>query len=127
MRLPHRFVCLVPLALIALTAAALQPAVAKDVETLAIGSAAPELDLPGVDGKTYKLADFAQSRVLVVLFTCNHCPTAQAYEERIMKLHSDFKNRGVALVAVSPNDPESVQLSELGYTDIADSFDEMKL
>ncbi len=124
MRLSH---CAPALALIALSTCALCPAAAKEVETLPIGAAAPELDQPGVDGKTYKLADFAAARVLVVIFTCNHCPTAQAYEERIMKLHADFRNRGVALVAVMPNDPLAVQLSELGYTDIGDSFDEMKL
>src|SRR6516165_7220492 len=100
---------------------------AKDVEPLAIGSAAPELNLPGVDGKTYRLADFADAKVLVVIFTCNHCPTAQAYEERIMKLHADYRDKGVALVAISPNDPLAVRLDELGYTDIGDSFDDMKL
>jgi len=94
---------------------------------LEIGSAAPELDLPGVDGKTYRLADFADARLLVVIFTCNHCPTAQAYEERIMKLHADYRERGVALIAISPNDPLAVRLDELGYTDLGDSFEDMKL
>ncbi|MGC4003182.1 MAG: hypothetical protein QM811_08625 [Pirellulales bacterium] len=51
---------------------------------------------------------------LVVLFTCNHCPTAQAYEERIIALHADYKDRGVALVAISPNDDQAVRLDELG-------------
>src|SRR5215472_8265554 len=83
---------------------------AKDVEPLAIGSAAPELNLPGVDGKTYRLADFAKAKILVVLFTCNHCPTAQAYEERIARLSADYQAKGVALVAISPNDPLSVRL-----------------
>jgi len=100
---------------------------ARDVEPLAIGSAAPELNLPGVDGKTYMLADFAKAKVLVVIFTCNHCPTAQAYEERIANLYADYRDKGVTLVAVSPNDPLAVRLDELGYTDIGDSFDDMKL
>ncbi len=100
---------------------------AKDVEPLAIGSAAPELNLPGVDGKTYTLADFAKAKILVVIFTCNHCPTAQAYEGRIASLHADYRDKGVTLVAVSPNDPLAVRLDELGYTDIGDSFDDMKL
>jgi len=99
---------------------------AKEVKTLAINAPAPELDLPGVDGKTYRLADFADARVLVVVFTCNHCPTAQAYEERIMRLHADYRDKGVALVAVSPNDPRALRLDELGYTDMGDSFEEMK-
>ncbi len=99
---------------------------AKDVSTLQIGAPAPELDLPGVDGKTYRLEDFADAKVLVVIFTCNHCPTAQAYEQRIMKLHEDYRDRGVSLVAISPNDPLAVRLDELGYTDLGDSFEDMK-
>jgi peroxiredoxin len=100
---------------------------AKEVAPLAIGSAAPELNLPGVDGKTYTLADFEKAKILVVIFTCNHCPTAQAYEERIARLYADYRDKGVTLVAVSPNDPLAVRLDELGYTDIGDSFDDMKL
>lgn len=102
------------------------PAVAKDVTTLAIGSTAPELNLPGVDGKTYRLADFDDANVLVVIFTCNHCPTAQAYEDRMIAIHSDYENNGVAMIAISPNDPLAVRLDELGYTDLGDSFDDMK-
>src|SRR5579872_538058 len=98
------------------SAVAISSAAAKDVETLAIGAAAPELNLPGVDGKTYRLADFAGAKLLVVIFTCNHCPTAQAYEERIMRLHADYGDKGVAFVAISPNDPLAVRLDELGYT-----------
>jgi peroxiredoxin len=126
----HRFVRLAAysaLTILAQTAASRQAAVAKEVEPLAIGAAAPELNLPGVDGKTYRLDDFKDAKVLVVVFTCNHCPTAQAYEERIMNLHVDYRNKGVALVAISPNDPLAVRLDELGYTDIGDSFDDMKL
>src|SRR5205807_3838763 len=66
-------------------------------------------------------------RVLVIVFTCNHCPTAQAYEGRIAQLNADYKGRGVALVAISPNDPAAVRLDELGYTDLGDSFEEMKI
>jgi peroxiredoxin len=97
------------------------------LKTLTIGSPAPDFNLPGVDGRSYRLQDFAGARVLVVIFTCNHCPTAQAYEDRIIRMHADYKDRGVALVAISPNDPLAVRLDELGYTDLADSFDEMKL
>jgi peroxiredoxin len=96
-------------------------------KTLDIGAQAPAFDLPGVDGRQHRLKDFESARILVVLFTCNHCPTAQAYEERIAKLHADYSKKGVALVAISPNDPKAVQLSELGYTDLSDSFAEMKL
>ena len=102
------------------------PAPAGDHPTLAIGAAAPDFSLPGVDGKTYTLASFKNARLLVVVFTCNHCPTAQAYENRIIQLTADYKDKGVAVVAIMPNDPTSIQLSELGYTDMGDSFDEMK-
>jgi peroxiredoxin len=99
----------------------------KAVKTLEIGAAAPDFELPGVDGKTYRLVDFADAKVLVVVFTCNHCPTAQAYEDRLIKLHADYQDRGVALVAISPNDPKAVRLDELGYTDLSDSLEEMKI
>ncbi len=110
-----------------LSLATFLPAVfAKDVQTLEINAAAPDFELPGVDGKTYRLQDFADAKALVVIFTCNHCPTAQAYEERIMKLHADYKEKGVALIAISPNDPLAVRLDELGYSDLGDSFEDMK-
>ncbi len=100
---------------------------ADDVQTLSIGSSAPDFDLPGVDDKRYRLSDFAEAKVLVVIFTCNHCPTAQAYEDRMIQLHKDYKDRQVALVAISPNDPLAVRLDELGYTDLGDSLEDMKL
>jgi len=96
-------------------------------KTLPIGSPAPDFKLPGVDGKIVTLASFKNSKILVIVFTCNHCPTAQAYEERIIQLTKDYSGKGVAVVAISPNDPKSVSLDELGYTDIGDSYEEMKL
>jgi thiol-disulfide isomerase/thioredoxin len=80
-----------------------------------------------VDGRNYKLSDFSDAKILVVVFTCNHCPTAQAYEQRIKALAQDYRGKGVALVAISPNDPKAVRLDELGYTDLSDSFEEMKI
>jgi peroxiredoxin len=100
---------------------------AAQPKPLEIGQPAPDFELPGVDGKTYKLSDFGDAKVLVVLFTCNHCPTAQAYEDRIIALDRDFKDRGVALVAINPNSPESLRLDELGWTDLGDSLEEMKI
>ncbi len=96
------------------------------LKPLKIGAAAPDFELPGVDGKTHRLADFADAKVLAVVFTCNHCPTAQAYEDRLIQLHADYKDRGVALVAISPNDPKAVRLDELGYSDVGDSLEDMK-
>jgi thiol-disulfide isomerase/thioredoxin len=97
------------------------------VDLLPLGAAAPDFSLPGVDGRTWALKDFASAKALVVVFTCNHCPSAQAHEERIKKLVNDYRAKGVAVVAISPNDPRSVRLDELGYTDLGDSFEEMKL
>jgi peroxiredoxin len=94
---------------------------------LALGSPAPDFSLPGIDGKTHKLADYSGSPVLAIVFTCNHCPTAQLYESRIKRLAGDYQGKGVTLVAIEPNDPEAVQLAELGYTDVSDSFEEMKI
>jgi peroxiredoxin len=103
------------------------PAAATDVRTLSLGSPAPDFHLPGVDGKMHRIKDFADARVLLVVFTCNHCPTAQAYEDRIIRLSRDYESKGVALVAINPNDPKAVRLDELGYTDLGDSLAEMKV
>lgn len=94
--------------------------------TLALGASAPDFTLPATDGRVYTLKDFSEAKVLVVVFTCNHCPTAQYYEERIKALAADYRNRGVAVVAISPNDPGAVRLDELGWADLGDTFDEMK-
>jgi peroxiredoxin len=99
----------------------------EDVKPLAIGSAAPDFDLPGVDEKRYSLKDFAAAKVLAIIFTCDHCPTAQAYEQRMMQLQADYKDKGVAVVAINPNDPNALRLDELSYTDLSDSLDEMKI
>jgi len=95
--------------------------------TLAIGSPAPDFSLPGIDGKTHKLNDYKSSQLLAIVFTCNHCPTAQLYETRIKKLVDDFQAKSVAFVAIEPNDPQAIRLSELGYTDVSDSLDDMKI
>jgi thiol-disulfide isomerase/thioredoxin len=95
--------------------------------TLSLGSKAPDFLLPGVDGKKHSLQEFASSKILIVIFTCVHCPTAQYYEERIKELVTSYGTRGVQVVAISPNDPKSVRLDELGYTDLADSFEDMKV
>jgi peroxiredoxin len=106
---------------------ALAARAAEQHPTLPLGSSAPGFNLPGVDGRHWALKDFADAKVLVVIFTCNHCPTAQYYEERIKQIASDYQSRGVAVVGISPNDPKSVRLDELGWTDLSDTFEEMKL
>ena len=113
--LPLLFCC------IASTAAPL-----NEHKTLEIGAQAPDFKLLGVDGKMYSLANFKSAKVLVIIFTCNHCPTSQAYEERIKKMVTDYKDKGVQIVAISPNATEGLSLSELGYTDVSDTYEEMK-
>lgn len=98
----------------------------KPIVTLKPGDAAPDFDLPGVDGRNYSLSDF-DGDVLVINFTCNHCPTAQAYEERFNKLVTDYGDKGVDFLAISPNSPIAVLPEELGYTDLNDDFEAMKI
>jgi len=94
---------------------------------LALGSQAPNFELPGVDGKIHKLADYASSPVLVIVFACNHCPISQMYERRIAQLAADYKDRGVAVVAIQPNDPKAITIDELDSSDVSDSLEEMKI
>ncbi|GAB3320931.1 hypothetical protein GCM10027299_14710 [Larkinella ripae] len=99
----------------------------EDPKTLEIGAPAPDFSLPGIDGKTYSLKTFAGSAALVVVFSCNHCPTAQAYEDRLIKMVRDYQPKKADFMVISPNNPTTVSLAELGYTDLSDSFEEMKL
>jgi peroxiredoxin len=94
---------------------------------LSLGSPAPDFALPGVDGKIHRLSDYAGSPVLVVVFACNHCPISQMYEQRIQQLRDDYRERGVALVAIQPNDPKAIRIDELDSSDISDTLDEMKI
>ena len=96
-------------------------------QPLPLGAPAPDFNLPGVDGRNWSLPDFAEAKLLLVVFTCNHCPTAQYYEDRIKQLADDYRDRGVALVAISPNSPDAVRLDELGWTDLGDTLAEMKI
>jgi len=99
----------------------------NDPGTLAIGSKAPDFNLPGIDGKNYTLESFKDAKILVIAFICNHCPTSQAYEERLIKLGSDYAEKGVKLVAINPNNPASLRYDELGWSDVGDSFEDMKV
>lgn len=81
------------------------------------GTVAPDFDLLGVDGQRYSLATFADKQVLVVVFTCNHCPYAQAVEERLIRFQKEWYPKGVTVVAINPNDT-------VRYPD--DSFDAMQ-
>jgi peroxiredoxin len=99
----------------------------QDVKTLETGQQAPDFNLPDVNGKFVSLSDFADAKVLVIVFHCNHCPTAQAYEDRLISLTNDYKDKGVAVVAIMPNSAMGLLPEECGYTDLNDSFTEMKI
>lgn len=71
---------------------------------LRIGDPAPGFSLPGVDGRTWDLDGFSDKAVLVVVFSCNHCPYVQAYEDRLVAIQRDYAARGVQLVAINSND-----------------------
>ena len=118
------------LALAALSAASQEPRLTPRVNNahpiLATGSPAPDFALPGIDDQVHKLSEYRKP-ILVVMFLCNHCPTSQLYEGRMKKLVSDYSGKGVDFVGINPNDPKAVQLSELGYTDVSDSLEEMKI
>lgn len=99
----------------------------KPLETLSIGDPAPDFRLPGVDGQYHELSDYRDKEVLVINFTCNHCPTAQAYEQRFIDLATAYSEKGVQFIAISPNSPIAVLPEELGYTDLNDDFESMKI
>ena len=80
--------------------------------SLALGAPLPDFQLKGVDDRVYTPADFAAAKILMIVFTCNHCPTAQAYEERIKRLTAEYTPRGVAVVAINPNSAKAVAASD---------------
>ncbi|HXI73806.1 MAG TPA: redoxin domain-containing protein, partial [Verrucomicrobiae bacterium] len=100
---------------------------ADSVSTLPLGATAPDFNLPGVDGRNWTLKDFADAKILVVVFTCNHCPTAQDYQERIKAIVTDYKPKDVAVVAINPNDANALRFDELAWSDLSDTFAEMKI
>jgi peroxiredoxin len=97
-----------------------------DLKTLAIGDAAPDFALAGIDGRVWRLADFGGTDVLMVLFTSNHCPTSHGIEGRLKKLRESLRGRSVSIVAINPNHPDGLSVNELGYGEYGDSFEEMK-
>ncbi len=75
------------------------PAFAAELE---IGAKAPEFkNLPGIDGKSYSLADMKDAKVVVVCFTCNECPVAIAYEDRFVEFTKKYKDKGVKFIAIN--------------------------
>ena len=97
-----------------------------DARVLKIGDAAPDFSLPGIDGKTYTLADF-KTNLLMVIFLSNHCPDSHAVESRLMRFIGEMKGRSFSVVAINPNNPEGLTIDELGFSKYSDSYDEMKI
>ncbi|MBK8968244.1 MAG: thioredoxin family protein [Saprospiraceae bacterium] len=88
----------------------------NDPSSYAIGDKAEDFRLQNVDGRMISLADFPDAKGYIIVFTCNHCPYAQIYEQRIINLHKKFNPKGFPVIAINPNDAEIVP---------DDSFDEM--
>ena len=97
----------------------------QEVKTMKIGEKAYDFYLPDVTGKYYSLSDFDTADALVIIFTCNHCPTAQAYEDRIIRFVDDYKDKNVAVVAIMPNSMNSLLLEECSYSDLDDTYESM--
>lgn len=95
-------------------------------KVLPIGSPMPAFSLPGIDGKTHTEKTYAESKILCIIFTSNHCPDSVAAASRMEQIHKDYKDKGVAVVAVSSNNPIALRPDELGYSPYGDSFEEMK-
>ncbi len=102
-------------------------ATAREIpKVLPIGSDLPSFSLPGTDGKTHTQADYADAKILCIIFTCNHCPDSVAAAARTEKIYQDYKDKGVAIVAVNANNAASLRPDELGYSPYNDSLEEMK-
>ncbi len=71
---------------------------------LPLGTAAPNFMLPGADGQTYRLASFEGAKALLIVFTCNHCPYAQAVEDRLIQITNDYRKQGLQVVLINSND-----------------------
>ncbi len=82
-----------------------------------VGDKAEDFSLLNVDGRLISLDDFPEAKGFIVVFTCNHCPYAQLYEQRIIDLHRKFNSKGFPVIAINPNDPSIVP---------DDSYEEMQ-
>lgn len=105
----------------------LEKSLPADFRRLALGDAAPDFALPGTDGKTHTLADYAAAPVLMIAFLSNHCPYSHAAESRIIPLAAEMKSRGLAVVAINPNNPAAIRDDEMGYGKYNDTLPDMVL
>ncbi|WP_213277596.1 thioredoxin family protein [Chryseobacterium indologenes] len=70
-----------------------------------VGDEAADFKLKNIDGKMVSLSDFKSAKGFIVVFTCNHCPYAKKYEDRIIELDKKYKAQGYPVIAINPNDP----------------------
>lgn len=91
---------------------------ADESDSLALGDTAPDFALPGTDDATHSYAGDSAARATVVIFTCNHCPYALAWEDRLLALGAEYQHYGVRFLAINPNDASLKP---------ADSFENMKV
>jgi len=105
----------VGLALVVLAAGIVAVCLARDDKAkLSVGDKAPAWQsLAGVDGKHHGLAEYKSAKAIVLVFTCNHCPVAVAYEDRLVALQRDYQGKGVQVVAVCVNKGEADGLEKM--------------
>lgn len=94
-------------------------------DSLGIGDKAPDFELPGTDGITHRLSDYAEYKAVVVIFTCNHCPYVKAYDERIITLQEEFNDRGVRFIGINSN--EDIHYPEDSFDNMVRKVDEIGL
>ncbi len=99
----------------------------REVKTLNIGDAAPGFSLPDTKGIYHKLEDFKKAEVLVVIFSCNHCPTAQAYEQRMIDFTNEYKDKGVEMIVISSASVYGLGPGEQAWSDLDDSYASMQI
>jgi len=111
------------LALLMVAVALASAACSYPVAALDIGEAAPDWSgAVGVDDKQHGLSDYADAKLVVLVFTCNHCPVAKAYEERLIALQDDYKAKGVQVVAVNVNNLPADRLDKMKERAAAKGF-----
>ncbi len=102
---------------VTLTAYLLLTISAATPKAYSVGDIAEDFSLKNVDGNIVSLSDYRDARGVIVIFTCNHCPFAQLYEQRIIDLHRTFDPLGFPVIAINPNSPKIIP---------EDSFEKMQ-
>ena len=97
------------------------------VTTLSTGSEMPAFELPDMNGQWVSSNDFKDAEILVIAFVSNHCPTAQAYEDRLINFTKEYKDKGVQVVAINPNSSFALLPEECSYSDLDDTFETMRI